>query len=409
MKKQMRWIIIGLLLLSLSSIACSLTGEDDGETAVESITSAVEEAASEAIEDAGGTEAIAEAVEAIAEAGGAEAVAELITDGETISVAELGDALDMTSMLNGEIVQSYRFDMVMGINSDQGNGESIITMLYNSDPYAMDMTMNFTGEAFAEDAAMGEMKIVQIGNSVYMDIPEMGCMEMPATDDMMGDMMSDVFSNEMMNELETLVKVGDETINGVETTHYTFDETTFEDVDDGMETAVGHIYIAKDGGYMVRMILDGTGDVGDFGGGDSSANGTMHIEMNLTSINEPIHIEAPTDCGSLGDLSPFGTDDDDGGLMGDGGEVEYPITNDAAELITMDGLATYSTNMSVADVTTFYQNELSMMGWIENPDVHASVGNTTTMIFRRDGRLLSVSASSDNATVTNVVLFEMDE
>ena len=410
MKKQMRWIIIGLLLLSLSSIACSLTGGDDGETAVESLTSAVEEAASEAvteaIEEAGGVEAIAEAVE---EAGGAEAIAELVTDGETISIAELGEALDMTSMLDGEVVQSYRFDMVMSVDSDDGSGESVITMLYNAEPYAMDMTMNFSGEAFAEDAAMGEMKIVQIGNSVYMDIPEMGCMEMPATDDMMGDMMSDVFNNDMVDELETLVKVGNETINGVETTHYTYDETAFMDADDGMETAEGHIYIAKDGGYMVRMIIDGSGDVGDFGGGDGSSDGTMHIEMNLTSINEPVHIEAPDDCESFGDIMPSDGNHDGGaagGGMSDG--TEYPMMADAADLFTMPDMAMYSTNTPVADVVLFYQNELPALGWVENPDMHISAANTTTMIFERDGRFLSVSASEDD-DIIGVVLLEMDE
>jgi len=407
MNKQLRWIIVGLLLLSLSSIACALTGGDEEETAVEAVTGAVEEAVAEA----GDTEAVTEAVEAAAEvveeAGASEAVAELAAGGETINASELGKALDLTSMLGGETVQSYQYDMVMDISNDEGDSQSLITVLYSLDPPAMHMMMSFSGEAFAEDAEIGEMQMTQIGDSVYMDMPEMGCIQMPATDSSLTDeMMSDIFKNDIVDDLETVVKVGNETVNGVETIHYTFDETAFMDADDGMETAVGHIYVAKDSGYLIRMIIDGTGDVTDFSSSDDAANGTIHIEMNLTNLNEPVNIEAPTDCENFGDSMPFGGEDSG---MGDSEPVDYPILDDATDVFSMAGITTYSTAMSVEDVLTFYQSELPAMGWVENPDLHIVVAGSASMMFNKDGKILSLTINDDPEAITSVVLFTMDE
>ena len=404
MNKQLRWIIVGLLLLSLSSIACSLTGGDDGETAVEAVTGAAEEAASEAvaeaIEEAGGTEAIAEAIEAV---GGAEAIAELAADGETVNVSELGEALDFSSMLNGETVQSYQYDMAMDISSDEGGGQSLITVLYSADPPAMSMVMSFSGEAFAQDAEMGEINMTQIGDSIYMDVPEMGCMQIPATDSSLADeMMGDIFGNDIVDDLETLVKAGDETVNGVETVHYTFDETAFMGVDDGMETAVGHIYVAKDGGYMVRMIIDGTGDVGDFSGSDGATNGTMHIEMNLTNINEPVNIETPADCESFD--GGFGPDTGD---ASGGDSMDYPVTDDATDVFAMEGLTAYTTAMSVEDVLAFYRSEMSEMGWTENGMFGDETTVTTT--FMKDGQTITLAINNESDGVTAVTILGMDQ
>ena len=405
MNKQIRWIIVGLLLLSLSSMACALSGGDDEETAVEAITGAAEEAASEAVaeavEEAGGAEAVAEAVEAITE-GAAEAVAE-IASGETITAAELGESLDLSSILDGEALQSYQYDMVMDINSDGNNSQSVITVLYNTDPPAMSMVMSFSGDAFAEDAEMGEINMIQIGDSIYMDMPEMGCMQMPATDSNLADeMMSDIFGNEIVDDLETLVKEGNETVNGVETVHYTFDETAFLTADDGMETATGHIYIAKDGGYMVRMIVDGTGNVGDFSGSDSAANGTMRIEMNLTNINEPVNIEAPADCESFG--GGFGPDTGD---ASGGDSMDYPVTDDATDVFAMEGLTAYTTAMSVEDVLAFYRSEMSEMGWTEE----GMFGDETTVTtaFMKDGQTVTLAINNESDGVTAVTILGMDQ
>lgn len=405
MNKQMRWIIIGLLLLSLSSMACALSGGDDeetavSETAVETITAA-EEAVAGAIEEAGGTEAVAEAVEAIAGD-----VAEVATGGETITAAELGKSLDLSTIFDGEAVQSYQYDMIMDINSNEGDGQNHITILYNADPSAMNIMMRFSGDAFAEGA---EMNMTQIGDAIYMDVPEMGCMQLPATDSGLTDeIMGDIFGNSIVDDLETLIKEGDETVNGVETTHYTFDETAFLTADDGIKTADGHIYIAKDGGYMVRMIIDGTGNVSDFSDVDVASNGTMHIEMNLTNINKPVNIEAPADCESFD--SGFGPDTGD---TNGSTPVDYPVTDDATDVFAMEGMTAYTTAMSVEDVMAFYQSGMSEMGWAENETMRftseingASSAGTS---FINAGKTMTLIINNDADEVTSVTILVTDE
>lgn len=405
MNKQIRWIIVGLLLLSLSSMACALSGGNDGETAVletavsetavESITAA-EEAVTGAIEEAGGADAVAEA---------AETVAEPATNGETINVAELGQALNISSILDGQAVQSYQYDLLMNLSGDGGSGETLITILYNADPPATSIVMSMSGEAFAEDAQMGNVHMSQIGDTVYMDVPEMGCMQMPATDSSMtGEMMGGILGNDIVENLKTIVKVGNETVNGVETTHYTFDETAYIDIEGGMDTVDGHIYVAKDGGYMVRMIIDGTGDVGDFSGSGGATQGTLHIEMNLTHINEPAQIEAPADCQSFD--GGFGPNTGD---TNSGKADEYPVTDDAAAVFAMEGMTTYTTAMPVSDVMVFYQERMAERGWVENEAVRMiDAGRSSTTAFTKDGKTMTVIINNESDGVTAVTILVME-
>ncbi len=65
--------------------------------------------------------------------------------------------------------------------------------------------------------------------------------------------------------------------------------------------------------------------------------------------------------------------------------------------------------MSVSDVTTFYQTELSLMGWVEDPNMSLVNAEMVTMIYNMDGEMLSVSISNDPNAGTSVMVFSMDE
>ena len=421
MKKQYRWLLIALLLLSLSSLACALTGGDDGKTAVESITDAVEEAAVDAVAEAvtaaddgtvaGAVEAVTEGVE---EAGTVESAAESVAEsaaesaagGTTINADELGDALDFTSVLNSTDIQSYQFDMVMEIDNEIKSGQTDIVILYNADPLATSMVFGISGDLYGEDADMGEISMVQIDNWSYMTMAEMGCIKMPADESsMMDDLVGDMIGNDIIDELQKLTKVGSETVNGEATTHYTFDEAAFLDRDGGMETAEGHVYISKENGYMVRMLLDGSGDTSGFTGDSESSEGTIHFEMNLTNVNQPVHIEAPADCEGFGDLLPS---DADGGMV-DGSELEYPVLDDAVDMFSMAGMMNYSTEASLNDAALFYQTELPLLDWVEDAAMGVTNSDTVTMIYNKDGKMLTVVISNDPNAGTTVTLMTMEE
>ncbi len=422
MKKQYRWLLIALLLLSLSSLACALTGGDDGKTAVESITDAVEEAAADAVTEAvtaadDGT--VAEAVEAVTEGveeagaaaesvaeSAAESVADAAAGGTTINADELGDALDFASVLNSTDIQSYQFDMVMEIDSETSSGQTDMAILYNADPLAMSVVFEVSGDMYGEDADMGEISMVRVDDWAYMTMAEMGCIKMPADEsDMMDELVGDMFGSDIVDELQRLTKVGSETVNGEETTHYTFDEAAFLDKDGGMETAEGHVYISKENGYMVRMIIDGSGDVGEFTDDSGSSEGTVHFEMNLTNVNQPVHIEAPTDCEGFSDLLP--SDGDDG--MVDGSELEYPVLDDAADMFSMAGMVNYSTGASLNDAAMFYQTELPLLGWVEDVTMGVTNSDMVTMVYSKDGKMLTVAINNDPNAGTTVTLMTIDE
>jgi len=388
MKKRYYWSTLALLILGLLLVACS-SPEDAVDEAVDAVTNA-------------------------AESMDAEAVAELIADGESVDASEISDALSLANIFEIAEVTSYQFDMSMSLSDGNDATESINTAIaYSADPAAMSMTFSGAGiDAYDE---MGEVSMIQIGESLYMAVPELGCMALPASDaDLMSNNpMGNIFEASSVNELERVTEVGTETINGVETTHYVFDENSFTDGADGLETAVGHIYIATEGDYLVRMVLDGNGDITELTGDGSATTGFVHLEMDLTNINEPMDIDAPADCEDVTDLADEAGAQATAEAVGpevDGVERPYPTTPDSFELNSMAGMANYKSEMPPEEVMAFYEYTMPDWGWVIQPEKGFSTPDSSTFIYEKDGESLSVTIGEDpNGTAATFVLIFAQE
>jgi hypothetical protein len=84
---------------------------------------------------------------------------------------------------------------------------------------------------------------------------------------------------------------GSEAINGVSADHYTFDEHALGHA--GRATAIGEMWVASDGGYIVKYLLTTKGDAKYFGEG---VEGTLSWDYELTDIGQPVTITLPDDC-----------------------------------------------------------------------------------------------------------------
>lgn len=88
-----------------------------------------------------------------------------------------------------------------------------------------------------------------------------------------------------------------ETINGVLTNHYIFDETNLDPNDPttpDITTVSGDIYLAADGGYIVRVVMQGTGSSTLLNSVDG--DGDIYYELNYLDFNVPVEVAIPTGC-----------------------------------------------------------------------------------------------------------------
>jgi hypothetical protein len=132
-------------------------------------------------------------------------------------------------------------------------------------------------------------------------------------------------------------EAGSETVNEIATHHYTFDRKSVVLLN--LAAASGEVWVADDGGYVVRYNLSFDAGADQFGE-DTTGTRTLHYELSVP--NEPIVIEPPADCPP---------------------PVDAPLLADAANVLNRPGIVSFTSAMSVSDAVRFYTDELNADGW----------------------------------------------
>jgi hypothetical protein len=92
--------------------------------------------------------------------------------------------------------------------------------------------------------------------------------------------------------------VGNETINGIPTQHYKLDTATMNALAKQNKADVqlksGDIWIAKPGNYVVRLLVDGTGNLAAGTGVDFKGN--ANISLDVSNVNNIKDITLPASC-----------------------------------------------------------------------------------------------------------------
>ncbi|MCA9947628.1 MAG: hypothetical protein KC449_29310, partial [Anaerolineales bacterium] len=242
----------------------------------------------------------------------------------------------------------------------------------------------FSFEGLGDMAGMDSMIMTQIEGTSYMEVPGLGCITTTEGDMMGEDFADSMDASQFMEEVGEAELVGEETINGIDTLHYTFDETALQNEMSELNWAQGDVYIAKEGNYVVRFRMEGEGNVSDalmaLDQGDTMTEtliGQMVIQMDISNINEPVNITIPEACENSG-----------------AGNSEYPILEDAAEYSSFGSFVTYTTETAFADIVTFYQENLAAQGWVYDEGESLILENSTAlMYFTLDERTLTVTVT----------------
>lgn len=352
--KRWRWLFIFLALWSLTALACALTtGEGRPSTAPGTGVTAEQEAASGAAEIAGRGVA-----------------------GELLELSELKSALDF---------DSYRYAFELRFEHTGADGapeESVITgdTLFTAEPPATRTDITIAGSQAAD--AFTAFSIVTIGDAQYMALPGFGCI---SSADVLGEtMMQTVPFRELADPANMLSLMHnarrvlpDETINGVLSRHYTFDETAFEPGEANLEQAEGHVYVAAEEGYVTRYVLEGTGRT-PFTAALSDQPGKLRLQFDLLDVNRPLEITPPAEC-------------DAAGIAGDG----LPLLPDAREITRIAGMLTYRSQTSLAEAQAFYVDALTQAGWTAVEADSFEAEETAVLAFARNQESLTLTLNVD--------------
>ena len=174
-------------------------------------------------------------------------------------------------------------------------------------------------------------------------------------------------------------QAGNETVNDVAANHYTFDERAFGQAD--ITKSTGEMWVASDGGYIVKYLLTTNGNADYFGEG---IEGTLTVDYELTDVNQSVTTTLPDDCPS--------------------GLVNVPMLPDASNILNIPGLMTYDTSTNLTDIAEFYQKQIPDLGWV--PKEEPSITETTAMLdFTQGNKTMAIIITTgENGTNVHILL-----
>ena len=104
----------------------------------------------------------------------------------------------------------------------------------------------------------------------------------------------------------------------------------------------GEIWVAVDGGFVVKETVNWSGAVGLFGT-SSKCKGDGKWTWELSDVNQLITIQPPENCG--------------------GAAADIPVMKDATEKTSLGDTIMYKTASKMADVAEFYKQQMPAKGW----------------------------------------------
>jgi hypothetical protein len=223
----------------------------------------------------------------------------------------------------------------------------------------------------------------QIGETTFMltkDASGKGQCISFSSSDQANQLQKGLFNPSSLGGVKDAKFVGAETVNSVKTRHYKYDEKAVSMFAAGK--ASGDIWVAVDGGFVVKETMAWSGVGGLFGAG-STAKGDGKWLWEITDVNANITIKAPENCG--------------------GAASDFPVMKDATDKSTFGDMVTYKTPSKVADVVKFYQTQMPVAGWKAEGDA-AITEQFAQMQFAKDGKTVQIMISVESGKTSVTII-----
>jgi hypothetical protein len=166
-------------------------------------------------------------------------------------------------------------------------------------------------------------------------------------------------------------EAGTETVNEVLSRHYTISK------DKPGKNVAGEVWLAENGGYVVRYVLTVSGEEDALGEG---VEGEQRFEYNLSQLYSPDEVIYPEGCLPV--------------LM------DFPVPEGARNLHRLPNAVDYTVVAETAAISQFYQDQLTAQGWMF-VNAHADDPKNVTLVFVHEehGQAASILLSTRDTGV----------
>lgn len=274
-------------------------------------------------------------------------------------------------------LSSYTATLTLNYDGTRdGNAEKwskTYVMLATQDPAARQLTIETVGET----SNPGAVFMAEMDGMDYEKLGEEVCSSTPIEQ---GNSLSDRLQPAaFLNFVVGADEAGSDTVNDVAANHYAFDELALGQQD--VTESTGELWVATEGGYVVKYLLSSEGKSDFFGEG---IEGTINFDYELTDVNQPVEIKLPTDCPP--------------------GLVDAPPLPDAKNVVNAGGVLTFTTATGLSDAVAFYQKQLPDLGWIAQGD--PSISDTGALLFytRAGKKMTVVIDTGDTGTRVDILV-----
>lgn len=272
-------------------------------------------------------------------------------------------------------LSSYEATLILSFDGTRdGQSEKwsqTYVMQAQKDPAARQLTIEKSGDLPDLDPVF----MAEAGGTSYERNGDGACSAVQiATGNSLADRMEPA---NLLNYVIGADEAGSETVNDTLADHYTFDQYALGQEDRTQST--GEMWVASEGGYIVKYVLTTKGKADYFGDG---IEGALSFDYELTAVNGPVEISIPADCPS--------------------GFVDAPQLPDASNVVSNLGVLTYETASSVQDAAAFYQQELPNAGW-QAAGEPSITDKSALLAFERDSQSLTVSITAENGKASVLI------
>jgi len=279
-------------------------------------------------------------------------------------------------------VNSYRmtlrFDSTLtGADGSVTNGSILIEGQRDVSQDATAFTA--TGSGTADFGGGQQFSFTQIGDTTHFILPNGSCTSFSGSGPSGSNNPFAVFLDDggVLGDLNGAVPgtPATENVNGIDTYHYTFNETHLNPTDPttpDITSVTGDIYLAQEGNYVVRLVMQGVGASNLLNGIDG--DGAIYYELNYFDFDQPVAISVPAGCS-------------------DDAAANYPILPDATEQNAIGGFITYRTGVSFAEAVAFYKTEMAAAGWTLSQELGAEPA--LNLLFAQNGEQVGITIVSE--------------
>ena len=365
--KRQSMVMLAVAVLSIAALACSALG---GSGKVSELAATAEAVATEVKSAESGTPA----PKATATKPGSPTSAPSSDGGLSLQSRDAG--LDKLKSYKMKWLAEWK---ATDSGSTEGAGWNWVEE-YSSDPAALHWNWNIADST--DKTKNTQMEAWQVGNTMYIQTAgadgKKSCISM-SSDDKSNQLTKGLFNPNMLGSVSDAKYVGTDTVNGVKAKHYKYDEKSASLF--GAAKVSGEIWVAVDGGFVVKETVNWSGAAGLFGS-NSKAKGDGKWTWELSDVNQAITIKPPENCG--------------------GAANDIPVMKDATEKSSFGDMITYKTASKVADVAEFYKQQMQAKGWdLEGePEV---TDESASLNFTKDDQKAQVMLSVDQGK-TQVVI-----